>query len=431
MPNPFSINVITPAGAALIARATATNQIVFSSALSGTTAATDATDLAGKTAAFYDGAAGTIAASSATGEVARIVAQFGNASGPSAQPVKSVCILGRLASQNDTDAVIVAAMSDADSPIVLPASTSPEQVFWFPFNLSIETAEDVTTAYSAGATIADLARFVSMHKAGDPTAGEDQTILGAKNFSGDVAVNGSLAVLGDSSMDTNNAAYLSQYTTGGALTLMLSWPDLAADSAELYVDGDLRCSGTLQAGNATLSSLIASSLLVGGSVYIDGANGVVTDQIQGSSEGNYTISVNATLYPVSAPSPYDLGKSDAAWGHVYASHLHGFPEALANGGGVSPTDPQTLDVQVGNVLLAAFIPNSVGLSGGARIGEAFTLSAPVSDATAAVYARPSGSAQGVFGPGGERLPAGTYKLLSSFSMGSDLYSVVALVIRTA
>ena len=155
MPNPFGLNVITPAGAALIAQATAANQIVFTSALSGTTAATDAADLAGKTAAFYDGVAGAIASSSATGTVARVVAQFGNAAGSSPQPVKSLCILGKLASQTDGEAVIVAAMSDADSSVVLPASTAPEQAIRFPFNLSIEASEDITTVYSDDAARAE------------------------------------------------------------------------------------------------------------------------------------------------------------------------------------------------------------------------------------------------------------------------------------
>lgn len=182
MPNPFSINVVTPAGAALIAQSTATNQIVFIGAKSATVAATDAADLAGKDLSFYDGADdGTIDACSATDNVAKIVARFGNTGG-SAQIVKAVCILGRLANQTDAQAVIVAAMSDDASEIYLPSSASPTQIIRFPFNITINADEDVETAYADGATIADLARFVSMYKAGDPTQGEDQTILGEKTF---------------------------------------------------------------------------------------------------------------------------------------------------------------------------------------------------------------------------------------------------------
>ena len=195
MPNPFSINVVTPAGAALIAQATATNQIVFIGAKSATTAATDAEDLAGKDIVFYDGADGAIDACSATNNVAKIVSRFGNTSG-AAQIVKSVCILGRLANQTDAQAVIVAAMSDDASEIYLPSSASPTQIIRFPFNITINADEDIETAYADGATIADLARFVSMHKAGDPTQGEDQEILGEKTFAGEVTF-GNRAVFDD------------------------------------------------------------------------------------------------------------------------------------------------------------------------------------------------------------------------------------------
>jgi len=205
MPNPFSLNVITPTGAALIAQATAANHIVFTAALSGTTAATDAADLASKTAAFYDGITGTINACSATDNIAKIVAAFGNA-GASSQAVKSVCILGRLASQSAGSEVIVAAMSDDASTIVLPPDSSPSQKIRFPFNFAVTDGGTIETVYADGATIADLERFVSMYKAGDPTQGDDQIIFGVKTFDDetifydDVSINGDLSVSNDTSI---------------------------------------------------------------------------------------------------------------------------------------------------------------------------------------------------------------------------------------
>lgn len=300
MPNPFSLNIITPAGAALIAQATAANQIVFTSALSGTTAATDAADLAGKTAAFYGGVAGAIASSSATGTVARIVAQFGNASGASPQPVKSLCILGRLASQTDGEAVIVAAMSDADSSVVLPASTAPEQALRFPFNVSIEAAEDATTVYSDGATLSDLARFVSLHKAGDPTQGEAQTVRGAKRFEdgadfgagvgieGELVVSdavemndellvddqaqfnsnlhvyGELGILGDPSIDNGDLAVITQSVTpdagsGSTLTMLLDWPYIVEDNIVFSVSAKVTCQGLEASGDAVITGTCSIS----------------------------------------------------------------------------------------------------------------------------------------------------------------------------
>ena len=181
MSNPFAINIVTADGASLIAQATAANQIVITSAISGTTAATDAADLASKTTSFYDGITGSIASCSATGNIAKIVSRFGNA-GANPQPVKSVCILGRLASQSAGSEIIIAAMSDADSEIVLPSDSSPSQITRFPFNFQVSSGDTVETVYSDGATIADLDRFVSTHKAGDPTDGDNQTILGDKTF---------------------------------------------------------------------------------------------------------------------------------------------------------------------------------------------------------------------------------------------------------
>lgn len=223
MSNPFSINVVTPAGSALIAQATAANQIVFTGAKSATTAATDAEDLAGKDISFYDGSDGTIDACSATNNVAKIVSRFGNTSG-STQIVKAVCILGRLANQTDAQAVIVAAMSDDASEIYLPSSASPTQIIRFPFNITIDADEDIETAYADGATIADLARFVSMYKAGDPTQGEDQQIKGIKEFNGEVifddeATFGNRAVFDDeASFSTATFNNTADFQSGFSLT---------------------------------------------------------------------------------------------------------------------------------------------------------------------------------------------------------------------
>lgn len=188
MANTFNINIITKDGASLIAQATATNQIVIVDALSSTYAATDAADLASKTVAFYNGISGDIQACSATDNVAKIVTRFINA-GASEQIVKSVAIRGKLANQNDVDAVIMAAMSDPASEIYFPSNASPSQIVRFIFNFAVNADSDVETTYADGASVSDLDRFVSMHKAGDPTVGEAQTILGDKTFTGDVKIN--------------------------------------------------------------------------------------------------------------------------------------------------------------------------------------------------------------------------------------------------
>lgn len=176
----FAFQVLTPDGANLIAQATAANPIVWVAALSRATAAANAAELAEQPASWYTGKAGTIAAASATGTVARIVARWDNEG--AAQAAKSMCITARLASQTDADAVVVSAVSDPNSNIILPGATDISAAVQIPFPVTITATDTVETTPGASASVDDLARFVSMWRAGDPTQGEAQTIHGAKTF---------------------------------------------------------------------------------------------------------------------------------------------------------------------------------------------------------------------------------------------------------
>lgn len=193
----FLYNVVTQAGAALIAQATAANQIVFVAALSKATAASSAEELAVQPASWYDGKAGGIAAASATDNVARVVASW-QPSG-ARQAAKSMCVTARLASQTDAQAVPVIALSDPDSTIELPGANDTGGAVSIPFLAEINASGDVEATPGAAASIADLARFVSLHSAGNPTSGDDQTILGDKTFSDDVTITGDLSVGGQTS----------------------------------------------------------------------------------------------------------------------------------------------------------------------------------------------------------------------------------------
>lgn len=209
MANPYTYNVVTVDGAALIAQATAANPIVYVAALSKATAAESDADLSTKPASWYDGKTGDIAAVSAVGNNARIVAVWGNSG--TAQAAKSLAVTARLASQTDADAVVVTAMSDPDSSIILPGEDDVQGGVEVPFNIALNASGDVAVTPGAAASIADLARFVSLHKAGDPTLGDEQDILGAKHFIENVSVNGNLDV--DGIVDVGDAVTV----RGGAL----------------------------------------------------------------------------------------------------------------------------------------------------------------------------------------------------------------------
>lgn len=181
----YEYNTLTQDGATLIAQATAANPIVFVASKSKASAATDADDLAGKPLSWYDGKSGTIASCSAYVDdagnpIARIIAAYTNAG--STQIAKSVCITARLASQTDADAVVFAAISDPDATIELPGSGSIASLVEFPFNISINATNTVTVTPGSSASVADLERFVSLHSAGNPNTGDNQTIRGEKTF---------------------------------------------------------------------------------------------------------------------------------------------------------------------------------------------------------------------------------------------------------
>ena len=188
----FSSQVITVSGRALIASATATNQIVFVKALSATTVPADPSEPSG-----YDGVQGSVTSSSATNNVARVVTSYNNAPSNAPQPVKAIALMGRLASQSDAEAVIFAYCTDSDSEIFFPASNAPEQITRFAYNIAFEGSAPLEVTEAGAASLSDLDRFVSIHRAGDPTTGEDQTIKGSKTFRGEVTLKGAVHMSAD------------------------------------------------------------------------------------------------------------------------------------------------------------------------------------------------------------------------------------------
>ena len=184
----FSDQVITVAGRSLIASATATNQIVFVKALSATTVPADPSVTSG-----YDGVQGTITSSSATNNVARVVTSYNNAPSNASQPVKAIALMGRLASQSDAEAVIFAYCTDSGSEIFFPGNNAPDQITRFAYNVAFEGNAPLEVTEAGAASLSDLDRFVSCHKAGDPTTGDVQTIRGRKTFTNEITLQSTLS----------------------------------------------------------------------------------------------------------------------------------------------------------------------------------------------------------------------------------------------
>ena len=185
----FENQTITSEGLNLIAHATAADAIVYTKALSNATVPADPSNVSS-----YSGKVGTIASASSSGNAARITLAFENSDTMSSQAVKCVALMGRLQSESG-DGVIVAYCSSGESSITLPSSLDAPCVTRFVVNLvmSAGSGSTINVVESGVASLSDLSRFVSLHVAGDPTTGVNQTIRGRKTFTNEITLQSTLS----------------------------------------------------------------------------------------------------------------------------------------------------------------------------------------------------------------------------------------------
>lgn len=326
----FSSQVVTVAGRTLIASATATNQIVFVKALSATTVPADPSVTTG-----YDGVQGTITSSSATNNVARVVTSYNNAPTNAPQPVKAIALMGKLASQTDAEAVIFAYCTDSGSEIYFPANNAPEQITRFAYNIAFEGDAPLEVTEAGAASLSDLDRFVSLHVAGDPTTGEDQTIKGSKTFDGEVTLKRDVHMSANI-VPTKGATY----KIGGSVESSLSdvyteklhaSTILAGDSAS--ADWDIEVGNTLVPEHTTLTNEV-SSLSLGASnarynkVYANTVNGVYLELSQAATSYKATLAcedgaviTDKDIIPSSQASDIpSCGRTTRPWKEMYAKN---------------------------------------------------------------------------------------------------------------
>lgn len=194
----FSVNTMTGAGVALAAAASASDRIIYTQVLSSESYI-DAATASSATVGMFEGPAGGVISASATDTVARVVGSIRNAR-LSAVTLKSFALVGRLESGSE---VVVAVLSDENAAVELPAESSEKTAASVAFSMSFSAGQAamvaVTTAGSA--TVSDLARFVSLHKAGDPSSGDYQSVRGYKQFldgigASDASFSGTVTVSG-------------------------------------------------------------------------------------------------------------------------------------------------------------------------------------------------------------------------------------------
>ena len=256
----FENQTITSEGLNLIAHATAADAIVYTKALSNATIPADPSNVSS-----YSGKVGTIASASSSGNAARITLAFENSDTMSSQAVKCVALMGRLQSESG-DGVIVAYCSSGESSITLPSSLDAPCVTRFVVNLvmSAGSGSTINVVESGVASLSDLSRFVSLHVAGDPTTGVNQTIRGRKTFTNEItlqstlsssslikttgAVSGSTGIFGEAYLKTpNEVKQVYAYTNESISRVQFKTVPVAISSesnTEIAVTGTIDISAT-------------------------------------------------------------------------------------------------------------------------------------------------------------------------------------------
>lgn len=438
----FSVNVVTTAGLALIARAAAASQLIYTRVLSDADAMTAAA-AALATPADFSGPEGTILAASATDVSCRVVGRIGNQS--TAAVVKTFAVCAKI--DGDASDVVVAVLSD-DAEIPIPDTSSPVTGVEIGFLINIASADTVTVQVTGAgsATFGDIARFVSMHKAGDPTTGEAQTILGNKAFSDDVDIAGGLGVVDDAvfsadveingTLAVDGAVTEEDVTIGKTLSIIgegvgdddtcliwqkyeqvggddvvqlcVAWPNIAADYSRLFFGGGAVFQGSIET---------PSSLDVGGAVTMTSTvtlSGALTVESVSEFKDDVTFSCNIYCggFSVDADGNTDVSSAVyfAAYGQVEIPGLA--PSIISN----------ALDVPIGGIIGAC--PS--GVSGWAQdvpAGTEVTITAGLMPAAAWDCANARWDAC----PSGRTIPKGKYRLVTGWDYdSSNTYGLVLL-----
>ena len=467
----FSVNVVTTAGLALIARAAAASQLIYTRVLSDADAMTAAA-AALATPADFSGPEGTILAASATDVSCRVVGRIGNQS--TAAAVKTFAVCAKI--DGDANDVVVAVLSD-DAEIPIPDTSSPVTGVEIGFLLNIASADTVTVQVTgAGSvTFGDIARFVSCHKAGDPTTGEDQTILGDKTFSGDcifeqgatfsdeigcttittsgsveigdaIVCNGKLTtgddaafggdvMLSGSSVPAGEECILraSQATAGSTTTdmLMILWPSgYAADETLIELASDkVIVDGALEANSlyVATSVYIYTTLTVEGvATFTDPIVVAASSQIK-CVDGSQKVRVQVTSYGVSVKnaSETELAAIDTTAGNITTSGTVSAAGVSVGASGITGTaasrdNDDNLVIPIGGLVLA-YVPKQSSAST-VYAGEVIQTTS-FNPAIRVGYLRDDGSltAGGVpdqMGYVDSVLPAGKYACLSTIQVST-------------
>ena len=373
----FEIASVTTCGQSLLARATATNKLVFVNAKIETTARTaaaigSATSLPTLTNPV-DGAINSVTYSL---NQTRVTVRFNNL--VTTANFHTVWLMAKLADEDDSAAVPIGAVV-SQAPLYIPTTSQSATHIDIHLNLSFVRADgQVSITEGPAFTISDHEQFrVELRAELDDieadiddlqstvvTIGDNQTITGDKTFTGTTTLNGTtiegyITVTG--SLNVSGLTSLGYVTAGNVTTNDIEACDINPRTASVYDLGE---------SNKRWQ-------------YIYGKYGNFSDSI--STAGTLSVTGNSALaeltceylysYGISprTASVYDLGESNKRWQYIYGKYGN-FSDSISTAGTLAVTGASTLsgNTTVGGTLSVTGASTLSSVTAGAITSTAHT-----------------------------------------------------------
>ena len=390
----FEIASSTSCGQSLLARATATNKIVFVNAKIETTART-ASAIGNATAlpTLTNPVTGEINSVTYSLNQTRVTVRFNNL--VTTANFHTVWLMAKLASEADSAAVPICAVVSSE-PVYIPSTSQSDTHIDIHLNLSFVRA-DGTVSITEGpawmisdqiqyrnevrAELDEIEADIDDLQSTVVTLHDMQTITGEKTFSGGINVTAP-ATLGTTTMTgtlTAETIYSYGNTPRTASTSSSTGYDLGSTSyrwRNVYAQyGEFNTSiSTAGSLSVTGASTLTGNATVGGTLGVTGATTLAsTLGVTGATTLAVVIAGAVSSYShtprtasTSSSTGYDLGTSDTRWRYVHGRYGD-FSHSISTAGSLSVTGASTLtgNATVGGTLGVTGATTLAGVTSGA------------------------------------------------------------------
>ena len=396
----FEIASVTTCGQSLLARATATNKLVFVNAQIETTARTaDAIGSATSLPTLTNPVTGTINSVTYSLNQTRVTARFNNL--VTTANFHTVWLMAKLANEADSLAVPICAVVSSE-PVYIPTTSQSDTHIDIHLNMSFVRADGTVSITEGPAfTISDHEQFrVELRAELDDIEADiddlqstvvtiegTQTITGNKTFSGTFKVTGS-TTLSTTTTGTLTSGTLTSYghtprtnstnsSTGYDLgSTSYRWRTVYAQYGNFNTS--ISTAGTL---SVTGASTLTGNTTVGGTLGVTGATTIddtldvtgettLSDVTAGEiTSTNHVPTANST----STSTGSDLGASGTRWRYVYGRYGN-FSGSISTAGTLSVTGASTLtgNTTVGGTLGVTGATTLDGLTAGSMSSYSHT-----------------------------------------------------------